>query len=464
VGVDGDVHAAPIAFPRAFSSTMTRTFWLASLLVSLASTLAPARAADFTLGDLLELDEAYVTIADHAVSPVPAAALVAGARRGIADVLRASAVVNPQVADVHARPDGRGVVPAEERAIALALQRYGARVAPRELIAGAIRGELAALHDPYAVFFSAADVKGFSRALDGSAFGGIGIELAFDRAAQRWRAESVFPGGPAAKAGVRDGDELQAVDDTPLAGLPDARVSALLRGEIGSSVRLTLVRDGAVLPEPVVVTRAAVTPPVVTARLLDGGIGYVALHGFPLDAATQLRAAFVRLAARGAQRDVLDLRGNGGGYETAAVHVASLFIASGPVVAMQPRRGPRAVTRADGNPLPPMPLVVLIDHDSASGAELVAGALQDRKRATLVGTRSFGKGVAQELFPLPDGAAIKLTTMRYYTAGGRFIDRTGLAPDVAVDEPADAVRGTPGRDPQLDRALAVVAASDMIAR
>ncbi len=359
---------------------MTFPLRLTALAVLVAVTLAPVRAADLTFGDLLELDEAYVTIADHAVAPVAAGALVAGARRGIAGALRARGIANPQVADVRARADGRGVVPAEERAIALALQRYGARIAPRELIASAIRGELAALHDPYALFFTAADVKGFTRALDGTAEGG------------------------------------------------------------------------------------ALPPPVVEARLLPGAVGYAALRSFPADAAAQLRAAVARLTAQGAQAFVLDLRGNGGGYATAAVHVASLFLADGPVVAMQARRGPRQVTRADGGALPPAPLVVLIDHDSASGAEVVAGALQDRRRATLIGTRSFGKGVAQELFPLPDGAAIKLTTMRYYTAGGRFIDGTGLRPDIAVAEPADAQRGTPGRDPQLDRALAALAASGMIAR
>jgi carboxyl-terminal processing protease len=115
------------------------------------------------------------------------------------------------------------------------------------------------------------------------------------------------------------------------------------------------------------------------------------------------------------------------------------------------------VVSADGDALPAAPLAVLVDGDSASGAEVVAGALQDRKRATLVGTRTFGKGVAQEMFPLPDGSAIKLTTMRYYTAGGRFINGTGLEPDVTVAEPAGAVRGEPGADPQLDRALALLA-------
>ena len=113
---------------------------------------------------------------------------------------------------------------------------------------------------------------------------------------------------------------------------------------------------------------------------------------------------------------------------------------------------------ADGDALPPAPLVVLVDHDTASGAELVAAALQDDHLATIVGRRTFGKGVAQTMFPLPDGSAIKLTTARYFTPDGRSIEGTGVVPDVTVREPADAARGVPGRDPQLDRALALLAA------
>ena len=154
---------------------------------------------------------------------------------------------------------------------------------------------------------------------------------------------------------------------------------------------------------------------------------------------------------------VLDLRGDGGGYESAAVHVASAFIPSGPIVANEGRDGKRRVSPADGNAVPALPLVVLVDHDSASGAELVAGAIQDRHAGTLVGARTFGKGVAQTMFALPDGSAIKLTTARYYTAGGRFIDHIGLEPDVAVEEPAGSEPGVPGHDPQLDRALTLLA-------
>jgi carboxyl-terminal processing protease len=443
-------------------STVHARLRRAAALVLLASCAAfavrPAIASnDVSLLDLVEIDYAWTTIEDRYDGALTTQALLDGARSGLIAYLRGRGIAEPRVAVMHAQADGRGAVPAIERQIGLAIERYRGRVDTRQLVYAAIRGEVGALHDRYSVFFTAAELTGFTRALDGASFGGIGVQLAFDPAAKRWRAETVFPGSPAERSGLQNGDEIVAVDGTPLAALSDDGVSAALRGAVGTTVHLEVTRAGVALPQPLAVVRATVIPPDVTARLLRGDVGYVALRGFPLDAAAQLRAAIGRLAAQGAHAYVLDLRGNGGGYESAAVHVASLFLPAGPVVANEGRRGPRVVESADGDALPAAPLAVLVDGDSASGAEVVAGALQDRKRATLVGTRTFGKGVAQEMFPLPDGSAIKLTTMRYYTAGGRFINGTGLEPDVTVAEPAGAVRGEPGADPQLDRALALLA-------
>jgi len=323
-----------------------------------------------SLLDLIETEFAYATISDHYQQPVAPQRLLDGARVGLVAYLRSRGIANPRVGMMHARPDGRGAVPAIEQQIGLAIERYGARVDALGLVYAGIRGELGALHDPYSVFFTAAEVKGFSAAIDGT---------------------------------------------------------------------------------------AASSPPGVTERLLPGGVGYVALRSFAQDAGTEVRAALVQLAKAGARAYVFDLRGNGGGYESAAVHVASAFIAAGPIVANEGRDGKRRVSPADGDAVPVLPLAVLVDGDSASGAELVAGAIQDRRAGTLVGTRTFGKGVAQTMFALPDGSAIKLTTARYYTAAGRFVDRVGLEPDVVVDEPPGSQAGVPGHDPQLDRALALLA-------
>jgi carboxyl-terminal processing protease len=422
-----------------------------------ASSARPAPAStDISLLDLVETEFGYTTIADQYQRPVAPQRLLDGARVGIVAYLRSRGIADPVVGMIHARPDGRGAVPAIEQQIGLAIERYGSRVDALALAYAAIRGEVAALHDPYSVFFTAAEVKGFSAAIDGTAFGGIGIQLAFDDASKQWLADAVFAGSPAARAGVLAGDTIAAVGGTSLGGLDNAHVEALIRGKIGTVAQLSIVRNGAPLPAPLAVTRAAITPPDVTERLLGDGVGYVALRSFSLDAGTKVRDALLRLAQRGARAYVFDLRGDGGGYESAAVHVASDFIAAGPIVANEGRDGKRRVSPADGDAVPALPLAVLVDHDSASGAELVAGAIQDRHAGTLVGTRTFGKGVAQTMFALPDGSAIKLTTARYYTAGGRFIDGIGLEPDVEVDEPAGSQAGVPGHDPQLDRALALL--------
>ena len=412
-----------------------------------------ALAAALSIYDLVEVELGYTTIADRAYRNASSVTLLDGARSGMLAYLRSRGVTQPQVGLMRAKPDGRGAVPAIDREIALAIRRYGARVEPRPLAYAIIRGELAALHDPYAVLFTPAELTSFTKALDGERFGGIGAVLLADDAARGWRVDDVFPGSPAEKAGLRGGDLVVAVNATPLAGKPlDA---ALLRGAIGTTVRLTVERGGVELA-PITVARAAVSPPDVQSRLL-GTVGYVALRGFGPTSGVDVRRAVAALDARGATATVLDLRGNGGGYESQAVRVASVFIAAGPVVRIEePRK--RRVENATGGALPARPLAVLVDRDSASGSELVAAALRDRGLAVLVGARTFGKGLVQEITPLPDGAALKFTTARYLPPSGRDLDRVGITPDLEIAQPADAQRSVPGRDPQLDAALARLAA------
>jgi carboxyl-terminal processing protease len=424
--------------------------------VVMATPMRAGAAAGINLLDLVETEFGYTTIVDQYQHPVAAQRLLDGARIGIIAYLKSRGIAAPQVAAMHAKADGRGAVPAIEQQIGLAIQRYGSRVDALQLVYAAIRGEVGALDDPYSVFFTATEVKGFSAAIDGTAFGGIGVQLAFDDAHKQWLADSVFPDSPAARAGMLAGDALVGIDGTSLIGLDNAQIQALLRGKIGSAAHIAIVRNGALVPAPLTIVRASITPPTVTERMLPNDVGYVALRTFSQDAGTQVRAALAHLAQRGAKAYVFDLRGNGGGYESAAVHVASAFIAAGPIVSNEGRDAKRRVSQADGDAVPALPLVVLVDHDSASGAELVAGAIQDRGAGKLVGVTTFGKGVAQTMFALPDGSAIKLTTARYYTAGGRFIDKVGLTPDVVLEQPAGSTSGVPGHDPQLDRALALL--------
>ncbi len=410
---------------------------------------------DVSLLDLIELEIGHTTLADRYYQHIDPQRLLDGARSGIVAYLHGRGIASPAVAYLHARPDGRGSVPAIEQQIGKAIERYGRRVNARELVYGAIRGELAALHDPYSMFFTKAQLKGFSTALDGETFGGIGVVLANDEATHRWRIDQIFDDGPAARAGVRSGDEIAAVDGQPVGDI--ATASVRLRGKTGTSVSLSIVRDAVPLADAIVITRALVSPPNVVSRLLPGGIGYVALRAFDAQAGTELRTALGKLDAQGARATIFDLRGNGGGYESASVHVASLFVARGPIVSIQENHGKRRITNADGNALAPRPLVVLVNHDSASGSELVTAAIEDHRAGTTVGTQTYGKGLVQSVFPLPDGSALKVTTARYFTPDGHDIDRVGITPDIVVDEPSGSRAGVPGSDPQLDRAITIVA-------
>ncbi len=398
----------------------------------------------------------YTTLTDQYYRAIAPQQLLDGARVGMVAYLRGRGIADPQIALLHARPDGRGVVPAIEQQLGRALERYGSRIDARELVYGVIRGELGALHDPYSVFFTKAELSGFTTALDGRSFGGIGVVLAAD-AAGHYQADQVFAGGPAARAGMLPGDRLVALDGTSSDGLSGAELARRLRGPIGSVVRLDVARDGQSAALHLMLVRAAITPPDDSSRELPNGVGYLALRVFGPTAGENVRAALSRLRAQGARALIFDLRGNGGGYESSAIAVARAFVPSGVIVATQANHGRRRVTLADRGALPPLPLVVLVDGDSASGSELVTGAIQDHGLGTIVGTRTFGKGLVQTLFPLPDGAALKVTTARYFTPNGRDIDRVGITPDRVVNESADAQRGVPGHDQQLDAAIDLLA-------
>jgi carboxyl-terminal processing protease len=417
----------------------------------------PLPRTEVSLLDLIETELGYTTITDNYYRNVSPQVLLDGARTGIVAYLRGRGVADPQVGFMHARADGRFAVPAIEQQIGLAIERYGARVDVHDLVAATIGGELGALHDPYSVLFTKAELAKFTTALDGRAFGGIGAELGYDDARKQWRIDDVFPESPAARAGLRENDEILAVDGVAVGTLDVDALSAKLRGPAGSSLALTIEREGAPLPQPLTMKRAVITPPDVSRREIAPGIGYVALRSFGPSAGRDVRAALTSLVARGATKIVFDLRGNGGGYESAAVDVASCFV-RGPVVSMLARGGKRLVTDANAAPVAISALAVLVDGDSASGSELVTGAIRDHHAGTIVGTRTFGKGLVQAMFPLPDGSAIKLTTARYFTPDGEDIDRVGILPSVVVSEPANAQRGVAGADPQLDRALALLRA------
>ncbi|MGD0053423.1 MAG: S41 family peptidase [Vulcanimicrobiaceae bacterium] len=431
----------------------------AALLLLAAALLLPSRPAVATPAalsalDVIALEIGYTTVLARYYEPVDPLVLAGGARTGIVAYLHGRGIAAPAIPLVPARGDKFAAENAIDRDVALAVLRYGSRIVTADLVRNTIAGELAALHDQYSVVFPPHAYQQFVGFLDGRAVGGIGAELDVDPQTRAVRIVDVFPDGPAAAAGLAPGDVLASIDGAPPpVGTPDA-VAAALRGPVGTTVRLGIVRDGTAQP-PVALVRRAIVPPDVTERRLAGGIGYLRLRTFGAQAPQQLDRALSAL--RGVRGYVLDLRGDGGGYRDAAIAIAAHFV-QGVVVTTQERGAPPQVFRAAD--LPPLgaPLVVLVDGDTASAAEIVAAAIQDAHAGTLIGTRTFGKGLVQETFPLPDGGAIKLTTARYRTPAGRDIEGVGVVPDVVVSEPSAARPGEPGHDPQLDRALALLGA------
>ena len=413
---------------------------------------AASAASSLTALDLIELQIAYTTLLARYYEPIDPRVLVDGARAGIAAELHARAAGSATLPVTPARVsagDGGDLVDA---LVLRAIARYGRRVDGHRLAVAAVEGELAALHDPYTVVFRPPAFKKFNAYLGNETYGGIGAVLSFDAATGLAPIERVLAGGPASAAGLRAGDALATIDGKPVARLGAAGLRDALRGKAGTAVSVEAVRGGE--RRTYALVRAVLRDPEVTSQRF-GDTGYVALSRFGTRAGAELRAATNDLRAAGATAFVLDLRGNGGGYGDEATAVASVFL-RGTVFTTRERTGAPVVARADGTSDFHAPLAVLVDGDTASAAEIVAGAVQDDRAGTIVGVRTFGKGLVQSVFPLPDGSALKITTARYTTPAGRDIDRVGIVPDVLVTEPAGAVRGDPATDPQLARALEVV--------
>jgi carboxyl-terminal processing protease len=432
---------------------------LALLVPPASAAAAPARApASLGALDVIALEICYTTVLARYYRPVDPALLLSGARTGIASYLGSRGIAAPRFPALPARTDRYRAESEIDRDVALVVARYGARVRTADLVSKTIAGELAALRDPYTVLFPPAQFKKFVGFLDGRAAAGIGAELDVDPQTHAVRVVDVFPDSPAEAAGLQPGDTIVSIDGRPPPATSPAGVAGALRGAPGTTVRIGFTR-GETAHEPVAIVRKVLSAPDVTGRMLAGGTAYVRIRSFGAQSPQQLDAVLAKLRAANPRAYALDLRANGGGYRDAAIAIGSHFV-TGTIVTTQERTG-RPVPFAAKAGVAPLgaPLAVLVDGDTASAAEIVAAAIQDDKAGTLVGTRTFGKGLVQETFALPDGGAIKLTTARYLTPGGRDIDKVGITPDVVVPQRADAHPGEPGRDAQLDAALALLAKS-----
>jgi carboxyl-terminal processing protease len=328
-------------------------------------------------------------------------------------------------------------------------------VSERRLKDASLTGIVQSLHDPYSQYFTPQETKLFNEQTVGGQFEGVGMEVARD--ARGLRVSKVFPGSPAAKGGIRPGDEIVTANGQSLAGVPVESATARITGPAGTAVTLGVRSRSTGRTRQLRLTRAKLDVPLVSARLVAGApkkVGYVELAGFSTDAHGQLRAQVDRLLHAGARGLVLDLRGNGGGLLSEGVAVASIFVDKGLIVSTRGRERPEQRYDAVGGAIDPhIPLVVLVDGGTASAAEIVTGALRDHHRATVVGSTTFGKGVFQEIEPLSNEGELKLTVGSYYLPGGENLAGHGIVPQVRAP---DTIGATPDRG--LDVAVKAVAA------
>jgi carboxyl-terminal processing protease len=332
----------------------------------------------------------------------------------------------------------------------LQTEYYGDLPDEQHMTYGAIRGVLGTLDDKFTSFIEP-DVAEILRQDSSGSFEGIGALVRIN-ADNQLEIVRPFPDQPAAKAGVLAGDIITHVDGKPMAGYGIYEAINFIRGPAGSVVTLTIVRRGAEKPFDVQITRAAIEIPLVESRMLDGGVGYVSLSQFSDGGTTQLRAAIQTLLDQNPKGLILDLRDDPGGLLREAISVSDTFLPDGVVVIERRRDGTEDVYRSkNGDMAEDIPLVVLVNGGSASASEIVAGALQDRGRAKLIGDVTFGKGSVQLPHELSDGSELRVTIARWFTPNDRAIHGKGLTPDIAVTITPDDAKA--GKDPQLDRAV-----------
>ncbi len=332
--------------------------------------------------------------------------------------------------------------------IHLVRTRYLEPVNATTLVDGAIRGLVKSLNDPYSVYLDPGEYARLQEQIRGS-FGGLGILVGIKE--DQLTVMRAYEGTPAYRKGIKQGDVIVRIDGRDARGMDLDTAVSLMRGPVGTEVKLTITRKGAPQPWDVNLVREEISVPTVEGRMIPGkGIGYISLTQFTEKTPDELESTITRLKKEGMRAVLLDLRNNPGGELRSAVKVASYFIPRGPVVYIQYRSGREETYSSEGKNLN-LPLVVLINRASASAAEILAGAVKDTGSGILVGEKTFGKGIVQTVYELDNGAALKLTTARYLTPARHDINKKGIVPDVVVEQEPQAQV-----DLQLERAIQIL--------
>ncbi|HZO93786.1 MAG TPA: S41 family peptidase [Candidatus Baltobacteraceae bacterium] len=398
------------------------------------------------------VQDAYDSVQHAYYKPVADQLLVTGEQKALTALLHARGVANPVVPHNVATGDRTRDLHILLSTLRSVESRYGSVAPASTFTQFALVGMLGGLGDPYTTYLSPQEISGLDEQLAGGNFGGIGVYIVKDK--QGDVLVDPIEGNPAIKAGIRPGDQITAVDGKSVAGVDMDVIEHEIRGPLGTVVSLSIRRHGAA-PRVVHVTRADIHVPSVLAKD-EHGIEYIRLADFGQTSADEVRKALLEGKRDHVRGYILDLRNNGGGLLDAAVDISSLFIPSGPIVSTIDRAGDRDTKSATGDDLHVKPLVLLVNRYTASASEITAGAVQDYHVGTLVGEKTFGKGVVQSLYNMPNRGALKITTARYVTPKGRDIQHKGIVPDVVVPQRVDLPIIDTSQDKQLSVAKKII--------
>lgn len=289
-------------------------------------------------------------------------------------------------------------------------------------------GTLEGLGDPYSVYYTADEYKDMQINTSGKYYG-IGAALGQDAKTKEVTISKVYEGTPAEEAGLRDGDQIVKVNDTVSTSEELSDLVQKIRGEEGTTVHLKIYRASTKKTFEVDVERKNVELPSITSKMMDGGIGYIQISEFQSKTDEQFKSALADLKKQGMKSLIVDVRSNPGGLITAASNILDQILPEGTVVYTEDKYGKREDYTSDSNCID-CPIAVLVNENSASASEIFAGAIKDYNYGTLIGTKTFGKGIVQTVFPLEDGDAVKITTAKYYTPKGNYIHGAGIEPDI----------------------------------
>jgi len=325
---------------------------------------------------------------------------------------------------------------------------YGDEIDYELLQDAIIKGYVDGLGDPYTVYYNEAETKSLLEETEGE-FGGIGVVITQDVNTQIMTFVTIYENSPAKAAGIESGDILYKVNGEDVTGIDLDQVVTKIRGEKGTTVDVTVLRGEKLEELTYTVTRDIIEINTVSYEMLEEKIGYIYVSGFEKVTLHQFEDALIALDADGMEKLVIDLRDNPGGNLSTVCEMLDLLLPEGLIVYTEDKYGNKEEIKSDGEHQLDIPLAVLVNGNSASASEIFAGAIQDYKAGTLVGTTTYGKGIVQNIYQMTDGTSLKITTSEYFTPNGRNIHGIGIEPDIVVEYDEAA----PEKDNQLEAAV-----------